>query len=188
MTYTLHKSITTIGRHPNCDVVISSKFDRVSREHAQIRREGQHFVLYDTSSAGTTVNGQHVRQKTLQEGDRIMLAGQAEFTFWNGALHTSTASPAAPAPTRLEPSPVYAPAYPPAAAPVGVTDKNRVTAALLGILLGGIGVHKFYLNRPMEGIMYLLFCWTGIPAIVGLIEGIIYISMSDAEFAYKYGR
>jgi len=63
-----------------------------------------------------------------------------------------------------------------------------MTAGLLAILLGGLGMHKFYLNRPVEGIIYLLFSWTGIPAILGLIEGIVLISMSDTEFAYKYGR
>lgn len=184
MAYALHKAVTTLGRHPNCDVVIPANFDRVSREHAQIRREGQYFVLYDTSSAGTAVNGQPVRQKPLQEGDRISLAGQAEFTFWNGALHSPGASPVAPAPTRLDPSPAYGP---PPVRPVVASGKNRVTAGLLALLLGGIGAHKFYLNRPMEGIIYLLFSWTGIPAIIGLIEGIVLLSMSDSEFAYKHG-
>lgn len=187
MATVLHKPITTIGRHPNCDIVIPANFDRVSREHAQIRREGQYFILYDTSSAGTTINGQPVRQKTLQEGDRISLAGQVEFVFGNGALHSSGAVASVPAPTRFDPSPGYAPGYS-APQPVVTSDKNRLTAGLLAILLGSLGVHKFYLNRPVEGIIYLLFSWTGIPAIIGLIEGIVLISMSDAEFAYKYGR
>lgn len=65
--------------------------------------------------------------------------------------------------------------------------KSRVAAALLAIFLGGIGVHKFYLGKPLAGLLYLLFCWTAIPAVIGLIEGIIYLTKSDAEFALKYG-
>lgn len=65
------------------------------------------------------------------------------------------------------------------------TGKNKTTAALLAILLGGFGIHKFYLGK-IEGIFYLLFFWTYIPSIIGLIEGIMYISMSDAEWQSKY--
>ena len=64
---------------------------------------------------------------------------------------------------------------------------NRVAAALFALLLGGLGVHKFYLGKIGQGILYLLFCWTFIPAIVGLIEGIIYLTKSDQEFAAEYG-
>ena len=64
--------------------------------------------------------------------------------------------------------------------------KSKVTAGILAILLGGFGVHKFYLGKVGMGILYLVFCWTGIPGIVGLIEGIIYLTCSDAEFQTKY--
>ena len=67
-------------------------------------------------------------------------------------------------------------------------ERNRVIAAVLAIVLGGIGIHKFYLGRTGWGIVYLVFFWTAIPAIVGLIEGIIYLTMTDAEFQSKYGR
>jgi TM2 domain-containing membrane protein YozV len=66
-------------------------------------------------------------------------------------------------------------------------SKSRVTAILLALFLGGIGAHKFYLGRPGWGVLYLLFVWTFIPSIVALIELIIYITMSDAKFAQKYG-
>jgi TM2 domain-containing membrane protein YozV len=48
--------------------------------------------------------------------------------------------------------------------------KTPSTAVLLAVLLGGLGAHKFYLGQTGMGIMYLLFCWTGIPALVALIE------------------
>ena len=65
--------------------------------------------------------------------------------------------------------------------------KSRTTAAILAFFLGGIGVHKFYLGRIGWGTIYLLFCWTFIPAIVAFIEFIIYLTMSDAAFKKKYG-
>jgi len=65
---------------------------------------------------------------------------------------------------------------------------SRLAAALFAILLGGIGIHKFYLGRVGWGIVYLIFCWTGIPMIVGIIEGIVYLTMSDEAFAAKYAR
>jgi len=64
--------------------------------------------------------------------------------------------------------------------------KNKVVAALLAIFLGGLGIHKFYLGKIGWGIIYLLFSWTGIPSIISIIEGIIYLTMSDAKFAQKY--
>lgn len=59
---------------------------------------------------------------------------------------------------------------------------RRSTAALLAALLGGLGAHRFYLNRPLSGIVYALFCWTLIPSLIGLFEGISYAKMSDDEF------
>jgi TM2 domain-containing membrane protein YozV len=56
---------------------------------------------------------------------------------------------------------------------------------LLGIVLGGIGGHKFYMGSWGWGIIYLLFCWTWIPTIVGVVEWIRYILMTDDEFAMK---
>jgi TM2 domain-containing membrane protein YozV len=63
--------------------------------------------------------------------------------------------------------------------------KKRLIAGVLAILLGNFGLHKFYLKKNKEGIVYLLFCWTLIPAIIGLIEGIIYFVESDEEFSYQ---
>lgn len=63
--------------------------------------------------------------------------------------------------------------------------KNKIAAGLLGIFLGAIGVHKFYMGKIGMGILYLCFCWTGIPAIVGFIEGIIYLCSNDENFQLK---
>lgn len=66
--------------------------------------------------------------------------------------------------------------------------KSKLAAALFALLLGGFGIHKFYLGRIGWGIVYLLFCWTFIPAIIGFIEGILLLVMSDQEFNQKYGK
>ncbi|AQQ53310.1 hypothetical protein B0X71_09620 [Planococcus lenghuensis] len=65
---------------------------------------------------------------------------------------------------------------------------NRIIAGLLGIFLGDFGVHKFYLGKPGKGLLYLAFCWTVIPAIIGFIEGVSYLLMSDREFQAKHGK
>ena len=49
---------------------------------------------------------------------------------------------------------------------------NKVLYILLAVFFGGIGIHKFYSGKIVKGIFYLLFSWTGIPSIVGIIEGI----------------
>lgn len=71
---------------------------------------------------------------------------------------------------------------------LGGISQRRLLAILFAILLGGLGIHKFYLGQIGMGILYLLFCWTGIPVIVGIIEGILYLCMSDADFEAKYGK
>ena len=63
--------------------------------------------------------------------------------------------------------------------------KSRIAAGILGILLGGFGVHKFYMGKIGLGILYLLFFWTIIPGIVGLVEGVIYLCESDQKFASR---
>lgn len=65
------------------------------------------------------------------------------------------------------------------------SSKNRVAAAILAIFLGDLGIHKFYMGKIGQGILYLVFCWTGIPAIVGFIEGIIFLCDSDTGFAKR---
>ena len=69
-----------------------------------------------------------------------------------------------------------------------MNDKNKLAAALLAIFLGGLGIHKFYLRKVGMGILYLIFCWTGIPAIIGFIEGIYYLCISDQTINDKYNR
>ena len=64
--------------------------------------------------------------------------------------------------------------------------KNKLVAAILALLLGGLGIHKFYLGQSGRGVMYILFFWTYIPAILGFIEGITILCASDENFQIKY--
>jgi len=66
------------------------------------------------------------------------------------------------------------------------STKSKTTAGLLALFLGGLGAHKFYLGKTGMGVLYLVFCWTFIPALIALIEAIQLFSMSDSEFAVKY--
>lgn len=74
----------------------------------------------------------------------------------------------------------------PAPGTAGDGSKDRVTAGVLAILLGWVGAHKFYLGETGLGVIYLCFFWTGIPGLVGLIEGILYLTKTDAEFQAQY--
>ena len=66
------------------------------------------------------------------------------------------------------------------------SEKDRVTAGILALVLGGLGAHKFYLGKYLQGILYITFVWTFIPVILALIEGIQYLRKSDEEFQRKY--
>jgi TM2 domain-containing membrane protein YozV len=73
--------------------------------------------------------------------------------------------------------------------PIVVTSpKSRSMAAVLALFLGGLGIHKFYLNSPGWGFIYLIFCWTFVPAILGFIEALNYIFMSDKTFQKRYAK
>ncbi len=65
--------------------------------------------------------------------------------------------------------------------------KSKIVAALLAFFLGSFGIHKFYLGQVGLGIVYLIFCWTFIPAIIAFIEFIILLTMNDETFNQKYG-
>ncbi len=62
------------------------------------------------------------------------------------------------------------------------SEKSRIAAGVFALVLGVLGIHKFYMGRVGMGILYLLFCWTGIPSLVALIEGILYLTESDEKF------
>lgn len=71
---------------------------------------------------------------------------------------------------------------------MGYGGKTRMNAALLALFLGGLGAHRFYLGQTFLGLMYILFCWTFIPAIVAFVEGIAFLCQSDYSFDRQYNE
>lgn len=73
------------------------------------------------------------------------------------------------------------------------TADNKMVAGICGILLGSLGVHKFILGYKKEGIIMLLVslltCGVGatVMQVIGIVEGIIYLTKSDEEFVQIYG-
>ena len=73
----------TFGRLPECTITFDDT--NVSREHAEIRPDGDGFVLTDLGSTnGTTVNGQGITQRRLEDGDQILLGGTTPIEFRAG--------------------------------------------------------------------------------------------------------
>ena len=72
--------------------------------------------------------------------------------------------------------------------PARTQDNKKTVAGILGILLGGFGVHKFYLGYTSAGIIQILvtFITCGMGSVIGLIEGIIYLTKSDEDFYQTY--
>lgn len=79
-------------------------------------------------------------------------------------------------------------------------ENKKMLAGILAIVIGSLGIHKFILGYQKEGIIMLVItlvlgavtCGIGASAmwVVGIIEGIIYLTKSDEEFynTYQVGR
>ncbi|AWX44895.1 hypothetical protein HME9304_01900 [Flagellimonas maritima] len=79
-------------------------------------------------------------------------------------------------------------------------ENKKMLAGILAIILGSLGVHKFILGYQKEGLIMIAVtlvlgiftCGIGASAmgLVGLIEGIIYLTKSDEEFynTYQVGK
>lgn len=80
----------------------------------------------------------------------------------------------------------------PAPPPYNPADSKRVAAGICGILIGGLGIHKFILGMTTPGLIMLLVtvltCGFGgmIMGVIGIIEGIIYLTKSDEQFYQEY--
>ena len=76
--------------------------------------------------------------------------------------------------------------------PVPTQESKRILAGIFGIIIGALGIHKFVLGYTKEGLIMLLgtILTCGIAGavfgIIGLIEGIIYLTKSDEEFIQTY--
>ncbi|MCC2971805.1 TM2 domain-containing protein [Massilia sp. IC2-476] len=66
--------------------------------------------------------------------------------------------------------------------------KNQNVATVLAAFTGGFGIHRFYLSRPISGVLYLLFFWTAIPGLIAFVETLIYAFTSPQSWAQKYNN
>ncbi|HEX7956394.1 MAG TPA: NINE protein [Pyrinomonadaceae bacterium] len=155
--------------------------------------EGTRFCV----KCGTTLPASPAPESWRQSGDLGQQPSSQQSGYQSGGY----------APPQTPPSsyPGYTPgqnlSYQPSAAGGGTdwqaagADK-KMAAGLCGILLGGFGVHKFVLGYNTEGIIMLAACIVGgiltcglasaAVGVIGLIEGIIYLTKSDEEFVRTY--
>ncbi|MBR1862553.1 MAG: FTR1 family protein [Ruminococcus sp.] len=61
-------------------------------------------------------------------------------------------------------------------------EKNKNEAGILAIIFGGLGGHKFYLGKYGQGLICVAFCWSGIPELLGVIQGIHYLTETKEQF------
>lgn len=66
--------------------------------------------------------------------------------------------------------------------------KSKLIATILAFFFGGLGIHKFYLGQSGKGVLYILFCWTFIPAIIAFFEFFGLLFMSENSFNMKYNN
>ena len=117
-------------------------------------------------------------------------ADRVEELIFAGALHTlppAIGNSSSGSAANHEPVPVYNP---------GIINTNRLAAGLTGILLGGFGIHKFVLGMPKAGVVMLLLTVVGgfltcgavsaIVGVIGLIEGVLYLTRNDPDFYQLY--
>lgn len=69
---------------------------------------------------------------------------------------------------------------------VRIANRSKGVALLLCLFLGGLGIHRFYLGQTGLGFVYLLFCWTFIPAFIALIDLLVILVMSSREFELRF--
>lgn len=67
------------------------------------------------------------------------------------------------------------------------TYRSRVAAAALAVFAGGFGAHRFFLGQ-WWGVFYLLFFWTYIPFLVGVVEGIVFLASGQDSWNRKYNN
>jgi len=100
--------------------------------------------------------------------------------------------PAPPPPPAASPAPIPGTIVPPPNPVVASKASSKIAAGICGILLGSLGIHKFILGYTTPALIMLLVsvltCGIGaaVMGLIGIIEGIIYLTKSDEEFVRTY--
>lgn len=111
-------------------------------------------------------------------------AGVTKCEYCGAAISQPAQSPSAQ--TQSNPQVVFVNQQPVNTERANWPIKSKIVAGILALLLGGLGIHKFYLGQTGKGILYLLFCWTYIPGILAFIEGLMILCGNDENFQIKY--
>ncbi len=135
------------------------------------------------------VNAEQIRQWLAENRVRgetlIQLEGTQEWKPLRSFPELMPAQSSAP-PVFGSPTPSQTPAQ------MAARASSKLPAGICGILLGGLGIHKFILGYTGAGLIMLLgsilTCGIAYPImhVIGLIEGIIYLTKSDEEFVRTY--
>ena len=59
---------------------------------------------------------------------------------------------------------------------------DHIECGIIAIIFGSVGLHKFYNGKYGKGMLYFIFCWSGIPALVGILEGIHYLAETQEQY------
>ncbi len=199
-----------IGRSASAHIVLNDGL--VSREHAELRVEGNVLMVRDlNSSNGTYVNGARITTPcTLRPGDRLTIGNTTLSVQWVSGRAIAP-SPLAPGPAAQQPAIEYHPARymycPSCAAQIAenaeicprcgvslarrekievaptVGEKDWLTTLLLCIFLGYLGAHRFYTGHIGIGVVQLL---TG--GLCGIWTIIDLISILTGSYRDAYGN
>jgi TM2 domain-containing membrane protein YozV len=155
----------------------------------------QYYIATDNQQRGPFPK-EHLFANGLRPDTLIWTDGMGQWQRADSVADVATlfAPPAAPAapPPLFNPQPGYATPLSYRGAPVSSVNSTKLAAGLCGIFLGGLGIHKFILGYKGAGITMLLvsicsfFILYPIMHLIGLIEGIVYLTKSDAEFYQTY--
>jgi TM2 domain-containing membrane protein YozV len=97
-------------------------------------------------------------------------------------------------PEIAEPTPIYLASPPEAEAGAEQIESKRILVAAFAVMTGAFGVHKFLLGQNRQGFIRLAITvglvWTILAPVammvIGMVEGAIYFSKTDAEFVRIY--
>lgn len=129
--------------------------------------EGETFVKFDVRK------DQRVEESQSMSLNDLLKVAQKEYSALRSEREKHIHTPATG-------KVIYAPR------PIRLNYKDKKTATRLAFFTGGLGLHQFYLDKYFHGVLYLLFVWTLIPIILGIIDGIRLSKMSQEEFDEKY--
>lgn len=121
---------------------------------------------------------QLLAERRVLPGDLVWRQGMADWQPASSVVELASA---------FEHSPGFPPPLPDPA-----VESRRIAAGVFALMLGSLGVHKFYLGMTLPGVILLLStlltCGIGamVTHVIGIIEGIIYLSKTDADFYRDY--